>query len=59
MELAEHLSIDRLKKDYADKIALSAAAKNRIAHNREFLDNVLRSGNTYYGINTGDRKSVV
>ena len=53
MELAEHLSIDRLKKDYADKIALSAAAKNRIAHNREFLDNVLRSGNTYYGINTG------
>ncbi len=53
MELAEHLSIDRLKKDYADKIALSAAAKGRIAHNREFLDNVLRSGNTYYGINTG------
>jgi len=53
MELAEHLSIDRLKKDYAGNITLSAAAKNRIAHNRAFLDNVLRSGNTYYGINTG------
>lgn len=53
MELAEHLSIDRLQRDYTREIALSAAAKQRIAHNRAYLDNKLRSGNTYYGINTG------
>ncbi len=53
MELPEHISIDLLKKEYPDNIALSAAAKKRIAHNRAYLDNVLKSGNTYYGINTG------
>jgi len=53
MELAEHISIDHLKKEYAGKIALSETAKQRIAHNRAYLDNVLKSGNTYYGINTG------
>ena len=53
MELAEHISIDRLKKEYAGKITLSAAAIQRIAHNRAYLDNVMKSGNTYYGINTG------
>ena len=53
MELAEHISIDLLKKDYHDSIALSKAAEHRIAHNRAYLDNVLKSGNTYYGINTG------
>ena len=53
MELAEHISIDHLKKEYAGKISLSETAKQRIAHNRAYLDNVLKSGNTYYGINTG------
>ena len=53
MELSEHIAIDQLRKDYAEKISLSTAAKERIAHNRKFLDNILKSGNTYYGINTG------
>ena len=53
MELAEHLSIDILKKDYTQTIVLSAAAKARIAHNRAYLDKVIASGGTYYGINTG------
>ena len=53
MELADHISIDGVKNDYGNKIALSAAATKRIAHNRAYLDEVLKGGKTYYGINTG------
>ena len=34
-------------------LTLSAAALGRIAHNRAYLDNILKGGKTYYGINTG------
>jgi histidine ammonia-lyase len=52
MELPEHLSIGQLG-NWADKLALSAAAKERINTNRAYLDNILKGGGTYYGINTG------
>jgi len=52
MELPEHLSIDLLGKGF-DSIALSAAANGRIAHNRAYLEEVLKDGKTHYGINTG------
>ncbi len=52
MELPEHLTIDLLVKGY-DTIELSAAANDRIAHNRSYLETVLKEGKTHYGINTG------
>lgn len=52
MELPEHISIDYFRKSQ-DNITLSAAAKGCIDHNRAYLDNILKVGNTYYGINTG------
>ena len=52
MELPEHIAIDFFRKAQ-DKLDLSAAATQRIAHNRAYLDNILQQGNTYYGINTG------
>lgn len=53
MELPEHISIDTLKFTQEIELELSAAATGRIAHNREYLDNILKGGETYYGINTG------
>jgi histidine ammonia-lyase len=52
MQLPEHLSIDFLKNGPGG-FSLSADAVNRIAHNRAYLDNKLKSGDTFYGINTG------
>lgn len=52
MELPEHISLDQVRL-WNDNIALSDAAKERISHNRAYLDNILSTGNTYYGINTG------
>lgn len=52
MELPEHLSIAQLAGGY-DKIDISAAANGRIAHNRAYLENMIKGGGTYYGINTG------
>lgn len=52
MELPEHISIDDFRSTQAT-LELSAAAKGRIDHNRAYLDNILKEGNTYYGINTG------
>ncbi len=52
MQLPEHLTIDFLKTPQGE-LALSAAATGRISHNREYLDNILKQGGTYYGINTG------
>jgi len=52
MQLPEHLTIAHLGEQQA-QIALSEAAKGRIAHNRQYLDDILKKGDTYYGINTG------
>lgn len=53
MELPAHISIDFFLQAQIDKFSLSGEALGRIAHNRAYLDNILQSGNTYYGINTG------
>ena len=52
MELPEHITIDLLQKGF-ETIKLSAAAEDRIAHNRAYLETVLKEGKTHYGINTG------
>jgi len=52
MQLPEHLTIAHLGEQQA-QLALSEAAKGRIAHNRQYLDDILKKGDTYYGINTG------
>lgn len=52
MELPEHVSIDTLLQQ-TTTISVSAAAADRVVNNRTYLDNKLKSGNTYYGINTG------
>lgn len=53
MELPEHISIDFFRSQNIDALAMSADAKQRIAYNRSYLDNILKGGGTYYGINTG------
>ncbi|XZF13134.1 histidine ammonia-lyase [Chitinophagaceae bacterium MMS25-I14] len=53
MELPAHISIEQLKNRDNTTLDISADAKQRIAHNRAYLDNILKEGNTYYGINTG------
>ena len=53
MQLPEHISIELLGKWTDNNIVLSEAATGRIAHNRAYLDNILKDGKTYYGINTG------
>ncbi len=52
MELPEHISIDFLKGWNSD-LAISVSAGERININRNYLDDILKKGNTYYGINTG------
>lgn len=51
-ELPEHISIEYLQ-GWQDNISLSAAAKDRIQTNRDYLDGILKKGQTFYGINTG------
>jgi histidine ammonia-lyase len=53
MQLPEHISIDSLKNFHTDQIGLSQEAINRITTNRAYLDEILKGGKTYYGINTG------
>jgi histidine ammonia-lyase len=53
MELPAHISIDLLRKGFDSKLVLSKDAHGRITHNRDYLDNIIKGGNTYYGINTG------
>ena len=53
MELPEHISIDFLSNWNASSFALPADAFARITTNRNYLDDILKQGNTYYGINTG------
>lgn len=53
MELPHHISIEYLQQAGSKPINLSAGAIGRIQDNRKYLDNILRKGETYYGINTG------
>jgi histidine ammonia-lyase len=53
MELADHISLDTIGNILNNSIELSAGASQRISHNRAYLDNKLKGGNTFYGINTG------
>lgn len=53
MQLPDHISIDFLKANASKPFNISPAAFGRIADNRKYLDNILKKGNTYYGINTG------
>lgn len=52
MELPEHLSITDLEQGF-QQIHISQAAEGRIAHNRNYLEDKIKGGGTYYGINTG------
>jgi histidine ammonia-lyase len=52
MQLPEHLSIDFLK-DWNSSIEISKEAEGLISVNRAYLDKIITSGDTYYGINTG------
>lgn len=53
MQLPAHISIDFLKDWNNNTLALSNAAGERINTNRAYLDEILKKGDTYYGINTG------
>lgn len=53
MTLSDHVSLLQLKQYLSNNIELSPEAKNRIITNRNYLEDILKSGNTYYGINTG------
>jgi len=53
MELPQHISTNLLKELTASKLTLSKDALRRIADNRAYLDDKLKEGKTWYGINTG------
>lgn len=53
MELPEHLSIQFLSGFSDTAITVSEAAISRILENRQYLDQVLKDGQVFYGINTG------
>jgi len=53
MELPEHISLENIKKISSGNIGLSAIGLEKISRNRTYLDNKLKDGSTFYGINTG------
>ncbi|MGN6476555.1 MAG: histidine ammonia-lyase [Flavipsychrobacter sp.] len=53
MQLPDHISIDFLAQWGSDKLVMSADAVNRVQTNRNYLEDILKKGKTYYGINTG------
>ena len=54
MTLPEHLTVAGLPAaDIHTTLGISDAAWERIGINRDYLENILRKGDTYYGINTG------
>jgi histidine ammonia-lyase len=53
MELPAHISLDFLQNWDASSLAISADAVSRISANRAYLEDILKKGDTYYGINTG------
>lgn len=53
MELPAHFDIATLEQLLKEKIALTATDIEKINANRNYLDNKIAGGGTYYGINTG------
>lgn len=53
MELPQSISIELIKTLLDEKIELSTADYKKVNDNRYYLDLKIKSGNTYYGINTG------
>jgi histidine ammonia-lyase len=53
MELPEHIPLSFLEGWKESSLAFSEAARQRIETNRNYLDEILKGGHTYYGINTG------
>jgi len=53
MELPAHFTIANLKETLNEKISLSASDLEKVRANRNYLDNKIAGGGTYYGINTG------
>ncbi|MFA6150492.1 MAG: histidine ammonia-lyase [Chitinophagaceae bacterium] len=53
MELPEHLLFEQLANGLPASITLPAAALERVAINRAYLDEKLKQGKVHYGINTG------
>lgn len=53
MELPHHISIEYLQGLGNESLSLSADAIERITTNRNYLEEILKKGETYYGINTG------
>lgn len=53
MQLPEHISIDFLQNWNDHTLEISPVAVKAIETNRQYLDNILKGGKTYYGINTG------
>lgn len=53
MELPHHITIDNIETLLNDKIKLSKKDIQNINANRRFLEKKIKSGKTFYGINTG------
>ncbi len=53
MQLPEHILINDLALLVNNNIEITTEAEKRIIINRAYLDNKLKTGNTFYGINTG------
>lgn len=53
MELPEHISLHLLDEWNNSNIELSELSQKKIEKNRAYLDNILKAGGTFYGINTG------
>jgi len=53
MELPAHFDIATVEQLLTQKIALTATDIEKINANRNYLDNKIAGGGTYYGINTG------
>jgi histidine ammonia-lyase len=53
MQLPDHISIDFLQNWTNNTLEISDEAIKAIETNRQYLDNILQEGKTFYGINTG------
>ena len=53
MVLPEHLGLSFFQTGLPEQIQISDLARKRISDNRNYLDQKLLDGKTYYGINTG------
>lgn len=53
MELPEHITLASLEQLLKEKLALSGKDLEKVNANRNYLDNKIAGGGTYYGINTG------